>query len=56
MGAREFRRLTRPEAQQLAQAKGLALPNQDDFSLAELYCGAVTNPQLTADRQIGFAP
>jgi ATP-dependent 26S proteasome regulatory subunit len=55
MGAREFRRLTRPEAQQLAQAKGLALPDQDDFSLAELYCGAVISPQLNADRQIGFA-
>jgi hypothetical protein len=55
MGAREFRRLTRTEAQQLAQAKGLALPDQDDFSLAELYCGAVINPAFNADRQIGFA-
>ena len=55
MGAREFRRLTRPEAEQLAQAKGLALPDQNDFSLAELYCGTVTSPQLNADRQIGFA-
>lgn len=55
MGAREFRRLTRPEAEQLARAKGLTLPDQDDFSLAELYCGAVINPAFDADRQIGFA-
>ena len=54
-GAREFRRLTRPEAQQLAQAKGLALPDQQDFSLAELYCGAVIKPAFNAGRQIGFA-
>jgi hypothetical protein len=25
------------------------------FSLAELYCGEVTSPQLNAERQIGFA-
>ena len=55
MGIREFRRLTRPEAQRLAAAKGLALPDQDDFSLAELYCGAVGNAVLNADRQMGFA-
>jgi len=34
LGCREFRRLTRPEAQRLAQAKGLALADQPDFSLA----------------------
>jgi len=55
MGTREFRRLTRPEAQRLAEAKGLALADQPDFSLAELYCGAVASPALNADRQIGFA-
>lgn len=55
VGAHEFRRLTRHEAQRLAQAKGLALPDQDDFSLAEVYCGAGSNPQFNADRQIGFA-
>jgi hypothetical protein len=55
MGTREFRRLSRPEAQRLAAAKGLALPDQNDFSLAELYCGAVSSPSLNGDRQMGFA-
>ena len=55
MGTREFRRLTRPEAQRLAKAKGLTLADQDDFSLAELYCGAASNPALNGDRRIGFA-
>jgi SpoVK/Ycf46/Vps4 family AAA+-type ATPase len=54
MGTREFRRLTRTEAQRLADAKGLALPDQNDFSLAELYYGRVGNPALNADRLIGF--
>jgi ATP-dependent 26S proteasome regulatory subunit len=53
-GKREFRRLTRPEAQRLAEAKGLALADQADFSLAEIYCGAVGEPVPSADRQIGF--
>ena len=48
MGTREFRRLTRPEAQRLAEAKGLTLADQDDFSLAEIYCGAVSGPVLNA--------
>jgi ATP-dependent 26S proteasome regulatory subunit len=55
MGTREFRRLTRPEAQRLAEAKGLTLPNQNDFSLAELYCGAVGGSALNGERQVGFA-
>jgi hypothetical protein len=55
MGTREFRRLTRPEAQRLAEAKGLALPHQNDFSLTELYCGAVGNPARHPHPQIGFA-
>ncbi len=55
MGTREFRRLSRQEAQRLAEAKGLALPDQNDFSLAELYCGAVSGPALNGDRQMGFA-
>jgi hypothetical protein len=55
MGTREFRRLSRPEAQRLAKAKGLALSDQPDYSLAELYCGAASSPAFNADRQIGFA-
>jgi hypothetical protein len=55
IGAREFRRLTRDEACRLALAKGLELPEQSDFSLAELYCGCADTPALGKDRKIGFA-
>ena len=55
MGTREFRRLNRDEASRLAEAKGLKLAQQDDYSLAELYCGAVSGPVLNPDRQVGFA-
>ena len=54
MGMREFRRLTRREAQRLAEAKGLQLADQPDYSLGELYCGAVDGSALNADRHIGF--
>ena len=54
VGMHEFRRLTRSEAQRLADAKGLVLPDQQDFSLAELYCGAAINPAFNDNRQIGF--
>lgn len=56
MGTREFRRLTRPEAQRLAEAKQLKLADQPDYSLGEIYCGAVGGPVFNADRQVGFAP
>ena len=55
IGAREFRRLTRGEAQRLAEAKGLTLPEQKDFSLAEVYNGAVNDLKLNGGRRIGFA-
>lgn len=55
IGIREFRRLNRVEALRLAEAKGLALADQPNFSLAELYCGVVSSPVLNAERQIGFA-
>ena len=55
IGSREFRRLTRLEAQHLAAAKGFTLSNQVDFSLAELYCEAAGGPMLQAERPIGFA-
>ena len=55
-GCREFRRLSRAEAQRIAAAKGLTLAkDQKDYSLAEIYCGAVDRPALDNDRQIGFA-
>lgn len=56
MGTREFRRLTRLEAQRLAEAKGLTLPEQDDYSLAEVYCGTVGGSPPNRNRQVGFAP
>ena len=55
MGMREFRRLSRPEAQRLAAAKGLTLVEQNDYSLAELYCGAGGKEGFNDDRQVGFA-
>jgi hypothetical protein len=55
MGTREFRRLNRDEASRLAEAKGLKLAEQDDYSLAELYCGAVSGSALNGERQVGFA-
>jgi hypothetical protein len=48
-GAREFRRLSRAEAECLAAKKGLALPEQEDFSLAELYAGTGNMSSLTTD-------
>jgi len=55
IGQREFRRLTRVEAQRLADAKGLTLTDQSDFSLAEVYNGAAVNSAFNGERQIGFA-
>ena len=51
---REFPRLSPEQAARLAAAHGLALPPQDDYSLAEVFCG---QPQATSDptrRKIGF--
>ena len=55
VGAREFRRLSREEARRLAEAKGLALPETEDASLAEIYCGSAETPSLARTRKIGFA-
>ena len=54
IGYREFRRLTREEAEQLAASEGLALADRPDHSLAEVYSGPA--PGLTAPtiRQFGF--
>jgi hypothetical protein len=54
VGTREFRRLSQQEARRLAEAKGLPVPETDDASLAEIYCGAGT-PSLAKTRKIGFA-
>jgi hypothetical protein len=55
MGMREFRRLNREQAARLAEAKGLVLPEQRDFSLAELYCAPVKESCLSQPSSIGFA-
>ncbi|MFZ4696256.1 MAG: AAA family ATPase [Verrucomicrobiia bacterium] len=46
IGRREFRRLEREDALKLAAAKGLTLPHQQDYSLAEVYAAA--RPQIEA--------
>jgi hypothetical protein len=54
MGTREFRRLSRAEAMGLADAKGLELPDQLDYSLAEIYCSPPASTKLSRARRIGF--
>jgi len=54
IGTREFRRLTTAEALRLANAKGLKLPDQPDYSLAEIYCSPPVTLKLNSNRQIGF--
>jgi ATP-dependent 26S proteasome regulatory subunit len=55
MGACEFSRLTCQEAQRLAETKGLTLPDQGDYSLAEVYCGAAAGFTPNRGRQLGLA-
>jgi len=53
-GTREFRRLTRAEAQRLAQAKGLTLGDgSDSWSLAEIYNGK--QEVLVSECNVGFS-
>ncbi len=54
VGAREFRRLTRAEAERLAVAKGLALPEKEKFTLAEIYGGGGGQWASGNGRKIGF--
>lgn len=53
LGFREFKRLTGDQARRLAHAKGITLPEQADYSLAEIYNHRVDHDM--ADRRIGFA-
>ena len=55
VGERAFRRLTRTEAERLATAKGLTLPDAESISLAELYCGTGGARSFDTGRKIGFA-
>ena len=56
LGHREFRRLSRWEAERLATAKGLTLPHGTDFSLAEVYRGADSTDEIPTGRKMGFCP
>lgn len=56
MGAREFPRLSRASALRLAEAKGITLlPEQADYSLAEIYCRLPFSARLPKSRRAGFA-
>ena len=54
IGIREFRRLNQEDALRLAQAKGLVVPDQPDFSLAELYCPRADADRFAGAQRIGF--
>ena len=54
IGVREFRRLNREEATRLAKAKGLEVPDQRDYSLAELYCAQTETIRVGHQETIGF--
>lgn len=52
---REFRRLDRQRAERIATAKAITLPQQDDYSLAEIYRGNQWRDDQQAGKKIGFA-
>src|SRR5881398_258086 len=55
LACREFMRLSREQAQKLADAKGLVLPDQGDYSLAEIYRLPVIGGLPTTQKSLGFA-
>jgi ATPase family associated with various cellular activities (AAA) len=57
VAARRFKRLSWPEAQRLANARGFALAFQESYSLAEIYANSTLASDLTEDseRRLGFA-
>jgi hypothetical protein len=57
IAARRFERLTWPQAQRLANARGLALEFRESYSLAEIYANSSLTSDLTQDheRKVGFA-
>ena len=50
----QFRRLTRKEAQRLASAKGLTLPEQTDYSLADIFAARQSDTGVPSEKTIGF--
>ena len=53
-GYRQFRRLTRCEAQRLATAKHLTLADGDEFTLADIYRGADSADPVPVEPVMGF--
>jgi len=51
---RNFRRLTRAEAQRLALAKGLTIRTQETYSLAEIYNERRSGFEGVATERVGF--
>src|SRR5207247_11221145 len=51
---RNFRRLNRVEAARLALAKGLAIPIQDSYSLAEIYNEQRSGFEEAETKRVGF--
>ena len=53
---REFKRLSREQAMQIATAKGIRLPEQKDYSLAEIYTQTIgSTARGESSSQTGFA-
>ena len=55
LACREFTRLSGEQAQKLAEAKGLKLPANGDYSLAEIYRFPVIGSSATTQKSMGFA-
>ena len=55
LGSREFRRLSRSEAERIAKAKGLTLADKPDYSLAEIYNGSSVDTAFNGERRVGFS-
>lgn len=51
---RNFSRIPRPQAQAIATAKGIKLPKQEDYSIAEIYAGLPVNTEELHSRKMGF--
>ncbi len=47
--------MSRSQAQALATVKGLQIPEQDDYSIAEVYAGSPVELREFEQRKLGFA-
>jgi hypothetical protein len=55
IGYRQFSRLDRREAQQVAARNGLTLPEQEDYSLAEIFFSTPVTSAAVSRHKVGFA-